>query len=255
MQATSEVHYRKLLALQRFVNRLLTGPVGPHIVKILLFGSVAAGDPHPESDVDILLVGDRHLEEIEAQSDEVAYTILLETGESCLPLVSSLGRWQAGDSYFLKEVRQTGKEVYTMDAGELAYRAAQNLYFLADEYLQAAERLLSEGEKRVAVDAAYNAAELCAKAFLLGKVERTPSRHGSIVQKFSEIYILQEQRFPPGLGHRLHQALGYRHDARYVYEAVMTEEMAREVLALARELHEYLRQYLLEVADEQENGS
>lgn len=253
LQATSEVHYRKLLALQRFVDRLLASPVRPHVAKIFLFGSVAAGDPHPHSDVDLLLVGAGHLQEVESHSREIAYAVLLETGEICQPLVFSLGRWQAGDSHFLTEVHQTGKEIYTMDAEALAYRTAQNLYLLAGEYLQVAERLLAEGEWRVAIDVAYNAAELCAKAFLVGKVERTPSRHGSIVQKFSEIYILREGRFPPGLGHRLHQALNYRHDARYVYEAVITREMAQEVFALAREMHGHLQEYLLEVADEQKD--
>ncbi|MBC7225962.1 MAG: HEPN domain-containing protein [Thermoflexales bacterium] len=253
LQATSEAHYRKLLALQRFVDRVLSSPVRPYVAKVVLFGSVATGDPHPDSDVDILLVGTERIRDIEFHSSEAAYSVLLETGEVCQPVVSSMGRWQVGDSCFLREVSQTGKEVYTMDAEQLAYRTAQNLYLLAGEYLQVAERLLAEGAVRVAVDVAYNAAELCAKAFLMGKVERTPSRHGSIVQKFSEIYILREQRFPPTLGHRLHQALNYRHDARYIYEAIVTDEMAREVLTLAREMHEHLRQYLLEVADEQED--
>ncbi|MCS7282409.1 MAG: hypothetical protein RMK65_00485 [Anaerolineae bacterium] len=34
--------------------------------------------------------------------------------------------------------------------------------------------------------------------------------------------------------------LNYRHDAPCVYEAVLTEEMAQEVLALAHELHAHL---------------
>ncbi len=93
-------------------------------------------------------------------------------------------------------VRVNGTELQA--TSEVHYRKLVALQRFVN--LQVAERLLSEGEKRVAIDAAYHAAELCAKAFLLGKVERTPSRHGSIVQKFGEIYILQEQRFPPVWG-------------------------------------------------------
>ncbi|MCS7282410.1 MAG: nucleotidyltransferase domain-containing protein [Anaerolineae bacterium] len=70
------------------MDQLLSSPVRPYIAKIFLFGGAAAGGPHPESDVDIRLVGTDHLREIEARSSEVAYRVLLETGEglsaSCL---------------------------------------------------------------------------------------------------------------------------------------------------------------------------
>lgn len=246
LQATSEVHYHKLLALQRFLEALLNSPVREQVAKVVLFGSVAWGDPEPDSDVDILIVGLGSLQELSTQCVSLAYEAMLEMGEPLQPIVHSLSRWQVPDTYFIAEVIRNGKTVYEMDAATLRRRAAQNLYFLAAEHLRVAEKLLADREWRVAVDIAYNAAELCAKAFLVGRLERMPTRHGSIVQQFSQLYILEEQRFAPTLGHRFNLALSRRHDARYVYEATITEEMAQETVDLAREMHEHLRRYLIE---------
>lgn len=65
LRATSEVHHRRLLALQRFVASLLSSPVREQIAKVVLFGSVAWGDPEPDSDIDVLIVGLRALEELD----------------------------------------------------------------------------------------------------------------------------------------------------------------------------------------------
>ncbi len=256
LQARSETHYLKLLALQRFLAALLNSPVREHVAKVVLFGSVAWGDPQPDSDVDVLVIGLQDLKELGTQCADLAYKAMLETGEFLQPIVYSLSRWQIPDSDFVTEVMRSGKGVYEMAPETLQHRTAQNLYFLAGEHLRVAEKLLADGEWRVTVDIAYNAAELCAKAFLVGKLERMPTQHGSVVQKFSQLYILQEQRFSHSLGRRLNTALRCRHDARYVYEATITEEMARETVSLAREMHEYLRQYLIEETDddEQENN-
>ncbi len=252
LQAKSETHYLKLLALQHFLEALLNSPARAQVAKVVLFGSVAWGDPEPDSDVDVLVVGLRDLKELSTQCADLAYETMLETGEFLQPIVYGLSRWQIRDSYFISEVIRSGKEVYEMAPKTFQLRTAQNLYFLAEEHLRVAEKLLADREWRVAVDIAYNAAELCAKAFLVGKLERMPTQHGSVVQKFSQLYILEEQRFAPSLGRRLNVALGCRHDARYVYEATITEEMAEETISLAREMHEHLRQYLIEETDENE---
>ena len=91
------------------------------------------------------------------------------------------------------------------------------------------------------IDAAYNAAELCVKGLLLLRLDDIPGSHGGLVGKFGELYV-QTGELPRELGRRLNKGLDARAAARYDYAAQITEEMARDVLQLARELIGHLRQ-------------
>jgi len=179
LQATSEVHSQKLLALQTFLHGLLTSPVRNHIVEVILFGSVARGDPEPDSDVDLLIVGTRHLETLQEVGWEVA---------EGLPAPHSVV------GQLLAVVLQSGQTRQNWDTPSAAH-----------------------GHYRLAVDGAYNAAELWAKAFLLGEVEEMPSPPGAIIRLFSDRF-LKTGRLPASLGRQLNAALENRNRARYVYE-------------------------------------
>lgn len=254
LRAMSEVHYRKLLALQRFMETLLNSPARNQIAKVVLFGSVARGDPEPDSDVDVLIFGTRNLEAIR----EMCYNAWLTAPapHSVEAIVAPFSHLFIPDSYFIYSTLRHGKEIYAMNEAELVQRAADNYYWLAHEYLAGAEDSLKLGHPRVAVDSAYNAAELCAKAFLLlSEVERMPTRHGATIRLFSDLF-LKTERLPPRLGRRLNQALENRNRARYKYETEVSEAMAEETIALARELLEHLKAHLTqqqEETDEQEN--
>jgi len=241
LQATSEVHYQKLLALQAFLHALLTSPVRDRIAEVVLFGSVARGDPEPDSDVDLLVVGTRHLETLQEVGWEVAEG--LPAPHSVELVVVPLTHRLFPDSYFLYTVLRQGKEVYRMDTDELIRQARENFYWLAHEYLEGARDSAAHGHYRLAVDGAYNAAELCAKAFLLGEVEEMPSRHGAIIRLFSDRF-LKTGRLPASLGRQLNAALENRNRARYVYETQVTEALAQETLALAESLLAHLREAL-----------
>jgi uncharacterized protein (UPF0332 family) len=205
LQATSEVHYQKLLALQAFLHGLLTSPVRDHIAEVVLFGSVARGDPEPDSDVDLLIVGTRHLETLQEVGWEVA--------EGMPAPHSVVGQ-------LLAVVLQSGQIRQNWDTPSAAH-----------------------GHYRLAVDGAYNAAELCAQAFLLGEAEEMPSRHGAIIRLFSDRF-LKTGRLPASLGRQLNAALENRNRARYVYETQVTESLAQETLALAESLLAHLRDAL-----------
>jgi uncharacterized protein (UPF0332 family) len=205
LQATSEVHYQKLLALQAFLHGLLTSPVRDHIAEVVLFGSVARGDPEPDSDVDLLIVGTRHLETLQEVGWEVA---------EGLPAPHSVV------GQLLAVVLQSGQIRQNWDTPSAAH-----------------------GNYRLAVDGAYNAAELCAQAFLLGEAEEMPSRHGAIIRLFSDRF-LKTGRLPASLGRQLNAALENRNRARYVYETQVTESLAQETLALAESLLAHLRDAL-----------
>jgi len=254
LRATSEVHYRKLLALQHFMQTLLASPAREQVAKVVLFGSVAWGDPEPDSDVDVLVFGTRDLEALQETCYDAWLTV--PAPHSIESIVAPLSQLLVPDSYFIYSTLRHGKEIYAMNEAELIRQATDNYYWLAHEYLTGAEHSLEHGHLRVAVDSAYNAAELCVEAFLLGKVERMPTRHGATIRLFSDLFLRTEQ-LPSRLGRRLNIALENRNRARYKYEAQVSEAMAQETIALVRELLEHLKAYLTqkqeETEDEQEN--
>ncbi|MDE3087971.1 MAG: nucleotidyltransferase domain-containing protein, partial [Chloroflexota bacterium] len=71
------IHRKKLLALQAYVRNLLASPARPDIAKIILFGSVAKGEAHPESDVDVMVLGFDRLDLLR----DASYDATLELGE------------------------------------------------------------------------------------------------------------------------------------------------------------------------------
>lgn len=247
LEATSEVHYHKLLALQHFVKVLLNSPAREQIAKIVLFGSVAWGDPQPDSDIDVLVFGTRDLEAVRETCYDASSNV--PAPHNVESIVVPVSRLLVPDSYLIYSALRQGKEVYTMDEAELIRQAAENYYWLAHEYLTGAEWSLKQGHLRIAIDSAYNAAELCAKAFLLGQVDRMPTRHGATIRLFSDLF-LKTERLPSRLGKSLNQALENRNKARYAYEAEISNMMAQETIALARELLEQLRIYLAEKCEE-----
>ena len=68
-------------------------------------------------------------------------------------------------------------------------KACSNLTRSAEEYLDAARDSLRNGYPRLAVDAAYNSAELGVKAMLLFRLDDIPGSHGGVVGKFGELYV------------------------------------------------------------------
>ncbi len=245
LEPKSELHRRKLEALRRFVERLLSSPVRGDIAKIILFGSALDGKVEEESDVDLLVFGARNLAAVDEACTDASFEVGLETMESLEPLVYGLSDLYVPDSYFIFTALRNGKEIYSMEERELIRKAAENHFLLATEYLEAAERSRADGHLRVAIDAAYNAAELCAKGFLLGKVKKMPTGHGATIRLFSDLYIKTEA-LPTKLGRRLNRSLELRNKARYEYEAVITEDMAEETIELARSMLDHLKNYILE---------
>jgi len=88
-----------------------------HPLRIVLFGSYAYGEPHPESDVDILIVMDTPLREVQ-QAQQIRQFINPLFGVDILVYSPSRlnERLELGDS-FLREVISKGIVVYeTPDA-------------------------------------------------------------------------------------------------------------------------------------------
>lgn len=170
---------KKQAALAYFVKYLLESRVKAQIAKIVLFGSVAKDSAQEHSDVDVLVLGTDGLNELADRCAEAQLETYVRYSESVEPLVYSLEDLRA-PSYFLYRATRYGKEVYIMKEEELKRSEARNYLSLSEEYLDGAQMALKAKSFRLAVDAAYNAAELCAKGLLLFEPEEIPGSHGDI---------------------------------------------------------------------------
>jgi predicted nucleotidyltransferase/uncharacterized protein (UPF0332 family) len=233
----------KLNAAADFAARLLSSPVGDSVARIVLFGSVARGEARPESDVDLLVFGAGPLDRLSWAVAESSAETIIDWGESVEPLVYSLSELRVPTSWFLYRTLQIGKEVYRMDENALRYQEALGWLELARDYLEQAESAGQRGHHRLAVDGAYNAAELAVKGALVLKIKDLPTTRGGLVQIFGREYVakdLADRRYSTRLG----RALELRNKARYARAADITDEHVRYVADLARDLMSFLSDQL-----------
>ncbi len=183
-----------------------------HIYAIYLFGSLPKGIAVPESDVDVLIVysvEDENLHDILANASSKVYR---ELGEVVEYVTMSVEEYLSllEISPFLYEVRKWGRVLY-MNGGEVIERAKQ-LAKLADEFAEAAEKCISHGILRLALDAIYNAIELVLKALIIAAEKPLPRTHGGYIHVFNEIY---KERIRKNMLGDLMKALELRNKARY----------------------------------------
>ncbi len=230
---------RKRRAAEAFLAYLLASPARPYIARVILHGSVAQGVARPESDIDLIVFRTDGSGVVEDACDEAGFRVALELAESVEPLVYPLNDALYPSSYFVYRALQEGEELYAMEKGELKRLEVEGLYELGREYLEGARELLASGRHRLAVDAAYNAAELAAKGLILLRADRVAQTHGGVVGQLGELYI-QSGELPAELGRRLHRMLRYRNLARYEHSATLGTTEAEQAIALAEELLGYL---------------
>lgn len=232
-------------ALEEFLRRLKEQAVWERIAKVVLYGSVLRGEAGEESDIDVLLVSTGDLREVEEVASDVAFSVLLDLGQRVEPMVYCPEDFYSSRS-FLSAVRKEGKEIYSMSEEKLERREAEDLLELAQTYLTMAKLLLAPEGVRGAIDLAYNAAELCVRAFLLLRLKELPRTHGGLIQQFSQILIKKEKAIKPDLGRSLNRALERRNKSRYDPHAVLTEADARTVLQTAERMFQALEAELEE---------
>lgn len=235
--------HKKREALNFFIDHLCHSEVKDAIAKVVLFGSLARGECQAESDVDLLVFATDRLDEVSEACAEASLCTGITKQESVEPLIRCADTLFYTDSYFLTKVLQEGEEVYGMAEDELAHQGAQNALQLAEEYIDLARYDLEGGQFRGAVDAGYNAAELCVKGLLILTQEKLPRTHGGIVQKFGNLYV-QTGQVERQLGRLLNQALQFRNSARYDFHAEVTKEKAQQTITLAESLRQVLQELL-----------
>lgn len=235
MSGRKAVLERKRRAAEMFVARLLGSPARPYVACVLLHGSATSQGVRPESDVDLLVFRTDGSGIVEKFCDEASFQVALETAESVEPLIYSIYERRHPASYFLYRAIRDGEVLYTMSAEELRREEIRGLRELAAEYLEGARELKRQERHRLAVDLAYNAAELLVKGLVLLKAERLPRTHGGLVGRFGELYV-RTGELSADVGRRLREALRYRNLARYDRAAIIGPAEAEAVIRLAEEL-------------------
>ena len=255
IETKDELHQRKMNALAKFVDVLLSSPEGRNVAKIILYGSVARGDEEEDSDIDVLVFTVGRVSDMERVLQKLTWNLLLTTHEHIPLIVYSLNEFHHHLNYFLYSALQYSKEVFSMSADDIKFSMMESNFTVALDYVETAEIVLANGKVRGAIDTSYNAAELIAKNFIMLAGKKLPTRHGQVIEQFSLEFVMNRQFISPEIGHALNVLLDRRHKARYDGKAELTKEMATEAIALARNLIERFRQYLAETVDKNKEDS
>jgi uncharacterized protein (UPF0332 family)/predicted nucleotidyltransferase len=227
-------------AAQDFTRALLASEAGKQLIKVILFGSVATGTANEESDIDLLVIATGNLEKVRDASADASFQTWLRCHQGIEPLIYCVDILRFGHSDFLKQAMRMGEEVFSVGKEDRIREEAGDYLSLAEEYLEGATRSLSVGDLRLAIDAAYNSAELCTKGLICLKGAEIPGSHGGVVNRFGELYI-QSGDASKDLGRSLNRYLELRNRARYDLHAEITPEGARKVLELAEKIIDFLK--------------
>jgi uncharacterized protein (UPF0332 family)/predicted nucleotidyltransferase len=231
-----------LKVIDELKEYLFQTPLKEKIAKIILFGSYAKGVPKKGSDIDILIFTTNG-RDLEREILERIYDFMVEKNLPFEVLIDSIDSLYPLRDYFIYNASKNGLEVYSMEKSKIKMEMAKSLHRLAEEYLESAEEILERGRLRIAIDSAYNSAELCAKAFILLKEDDLPGSHGGIVSLFGNIYI-KKGEIEKEIGRKLNIALELRNKARYKPNEIFSKEDALFVIDLAKTLLEALSKKL-----------
>jgi len=176
-------------ALEAFISGLRER-LGSRLVKVMLFGSYAKGCADEWSDVDVLVVYiGMERDEATRLVAEAAAQVALRYDVPLEPLVLSLHEYLE-ETLFTREVKKTGKILYSINPGLEARELAYDYLHLATRWLEYSKEVQREGKgPRSVIDAAYNAAELAIKALVILKGETLAKTHGGLLSQFGRLYV------------------------------------------------------------------
>jgi len=174
---------------------LLNSEVKDCIAKVVLFGSYAKGQASADSDIDVLV--------LTTENNEAGQVVM------------DIDSFYLHRDYFTYNVLRYGQEIYSMDKNEIKTAMLGKLKDLAEEYQESAQEVLDNGRIRLAVDAAYNAAELAAKDLILCKQDDLPGSHGGIVAGFGKLYVKTEE-LDKSIGRELITLLSEKIDVDFI---------------------------------------
>jgi len=163
---------RKKRVLDKFAAEIKR-QLGNRVMGAYLFGSTAKGTDSPGSDIDVFIIySDADKKKVEYVVDELTFNIACETEESIEIILMSEQEYKAGirRSPFLWEVLQFGKTIFGRSSFT-EWRLDFGGYLkLAKDYLDYAKNAKEENKVRLAIDTAYNSAELLAKDWYINSL-------------------------------------------------------------------------------------
>jgi len=215
-------------------NHLLKSDISDKIVKIYLFGSHVKGEATKDSDIDVLIFTSDGAQ-VDSSLMDTIFDFQLTRNIPIEVITSHVNDLYPLQDYFIYNALRYGLEIYSMEEMDIKKEAVRNLLNLAEEYLESAEEVLENGRFRLAVDAAYNTAELSVKGLILLKQDDLPGNHGGVVNMFGQLYITTGE-ISKDIGRSLHVCLKLRNNARYKSNEIVTRDNSKEVISLARTL-------------------
>ena len=185
-----EIPEQKIQAIQYYVNKLIQA-FGNRIYKIILFGSIARGDFHNKSDIDLLIILDRIESSDYRTLVEIGSEVFTKFNESIEPILYTFDEYVLKlankSNIFIQNIEKEGKILYSNNS--FVTERIKKLKNLANEYFKGAKLLFEQGYYRLAIDLCYNAIELLLKALILLKKQELPRTHSGYIYTFHELYV------------------------------------------------------------------
>ena len=241
-------------AVEEFREKLLAA-LPDQVRDVILFGSKARSDGHPESDVDLLVILENPTKEQTDMVHDLAFDILFDRGIDLSAITFSREeamRKQELGTPLMRNVAEEGivimGEAIMVGEGK-PQEVARGFLDSASERLRSAALLLDGGLYRDSVSRAYYAFLDAADGALAVRCI-TPKSHAGTISLFGLHFIkagLVDEKYSAWFK-KIYKA---RLDADYKRDRDFTEEEAREALEQATEFVEVIEKVLQSLWEEQ----
>lgn len=215
------------LQIARDVEQDLRELYGARLRQVILFGSWARGDAHPESDIDLLVVLDRvgsPWSELR-RMEKILWRHSIENDTVVTALPVGEADLETPRSPAVMRARLEGRPGGDLKAGRLELSKSR-------QELDAARLLAEKGFGRQAVSRAYFAAFYAAEA-TLSLMGETRSKHAGVIAAFGKLFV-REGGLSEEVGRLLRSLFERRNEADYTGSEPSDEESLATVQDVER---------------------